>query len=104
MHVVMVFGPIVAHKDHRLLLELSCGATTVEPEDTRQRPNGSVLDRHDIPPELQVTSPTGRGTTEMVGNQPTLQDPRVLTGLRSSAISFLRQGSKPVNGTLIESH
>jgi hypothetical protein len=62
MHIVMVFGPIVAFEDHRSLLDRLCGATTFEPEDTRRQPNGSVLNRHDIPPEQQVASPTGRGT------------------------------------------
>ena len=58
-----VFGPVVAYKDHRFLLDRFCGATTFEPEDTRRQPNGSVLKAwHDIPPELQAASPTGRGT------------------------------------------
>jgi hypothetical protein len=37
-------------------------STCFEPEGTRLRANGSVLDRHDIPAALQATPPTGRGT------------------------------------------
>jgi hypothetical protein len=52
IHIVMLFSLVITHKDHQSLLDRLCGATTFEPKDTRRQPNGSVLNRHDIPPEL----------------------------------------------------
>jgi hypothetical protein len=59
----MLFSPVIPNEDHQLppssiLLYINLFGA----EDTRRRANGSVLDRHDIPSALQVTSPTGRGT------------------------------------------
>jgi len=59
IHIVMLFGPVIADRDHRSPPSIGPHSTYFEPEDTRRRPNGSVLEaaRH---PSSATGDPTNR--------------------------------------------
>ena len=64
LDVVVGLSPIVADEQHSgspspLMINTSLGVDLL-------RPNGSVLNRHDIPPALPASSPTSRGTTLVI--------------------------------------
>src|SRR5271157_5371826 len=83
VNVVVVFGPIVAYKDHRSLLDRFCVATTFEPEDTRRRPNGSVLNARGTTSHQSYRRPRQPvGARSRTRNRLSLQDPTVLTDQR----------------------
>jgi hypothetical protein len=92
LHIMMIFGPVITQEQHA---RLPSARRQDEPRGDRVRPNGSVLDRHDIPPALQTSSPTGTGHDLTLG---------LLTHLREAVLTGRRLGHSLMHDQTVQDH